>query len=181
MNAEDELRPVPTAPLFSHPEPLPADASASAAPMAPARPVECAVDVPAALDHAFAGFTEYLHLWWPFEDLSVHGPGSYAGFEEGSLVETSAEGDLTEWADVTAWEPPTRLGLAWHQGGPAGRSTEVEIRWIPVAAGGTRVELVQVGWATSEVDHAERAVYAEFLPRAFARYARFMGSQGSAQ
>ena len=65
--------------------------------------------------------------------------------EGGRWYERSVDGRECDWGRVLAWEPPTRLVLAW-QIDAAWRHdpslvTEVEIRFTPEGGGATRVEL----------------------------------------
>lgn len=180
MNSDGTAPEVPATPLFSHAAPG-RDHESGPDGGLPAEPVLCAVEVPAGSWDAFAGFTEHLHLWWPFEDLSVHGAGTYAAFEEGALVETSPQGEMTVWADVVRWEPPVSVALAWHPGASGHRSTHVRIAWSAGPTGGTRVGLEHGGWGSGDVDGAERSVYAAFWALALARYARFMGVRDPAE
>jgi hypothetical protein len=47
---------------------------------------------------------------------------------------------------VTVWEPPARLGYLWHLRRDRLEATEVEIRFVAVAAAATRVEIEHRGW-----------------------------------
>ena len=87
--------------LFSHapsgaPEPAAADEL---------DPVVVSVVVPGAVARAFMGFTEHTHLWWPLEDHSVYGAGSYVEFEENLIMETADDGRTAVWGSIDDWQP----------------------------------------------------------------------------
>ncbi len=44
------------------------------------------------------------------------------------------------------WEPPVRFGYLWHLRRDRADATEVEIRFDPLGAGGTRVAIEHRGW-----------------------------------
>ncbi|WP_434447847.1 SRPBCC family protein [Lentzea sp. E54] len=116
--------------------------------------VRRSVLVNAGADHAFKVFTEKFVTWWPpanhigeadLEDVVVEPR------EGGRWYEIGTDGAECDWGSVTAWEPPSRLLLAWHLDGdwaydpdPA-RASEVEITFTPEGSG-TRVELVHRGF-----------------------------------
>ena len=61
--------------------------------------------------------------------------------------ERTAGGAEADWGVVLAWEPPTRLVLAWrldaewkHNPDPA-KQTEIEVHFVPDGPGRTRVDL----------------------------------------
>ena len=47
---------------------------------------------------------------------------------------------------MTVWEPPARLVYLWHLERDRAEATEVEIRFVPIAASSTRVEIEHRGW-----------------------------------
>jgi uncharacterized protein YndB with AHSA1/START domain len=107
-----------------------------------------AVTVSAPIDKAFAIFTQGMDTWWPRSHKTGEGDLKQAVLETkdgGRWYEIDADGTEREWGRVLAWEPPTRLILAWQinanwQYDPA-LLTEVEIRFIAESADRTRVEL----------------------------------------
>ncbi len=109
-------------------------------------PVRREVLVPVDPETAFAIFTDRIGDWWPIgTGHSVHDAGSVA-FEETELVETSAEGERTVWAEVLEWDPPAGFVLHWRPG----RSVETGNR-LTVSFDdhddGTLVRLVHEGWS----------------------------------
>ena len=108
--------------LFSHaagsPEPGAADEL---------DPVVVTVWSPGAVARAFMGFTEHTHLWWPLEDHSVYGAGSYVEFEENLIMETSDDGRTAVWGSIDDWQPPLSFHASWHPGTTAMWSTELRV------------------------------------------------------
>jgi len=110
--------------------------------------VKKSISVRASQDVAFRVFTERMALWWPKE----HHIGK-AALESivleprvgGRWAERGADGSECDWGRVLAWEPPSRVVLAWQldaefQYNPK-FETEVEIRFVTEGAARTRVEL----------------------------------------
>jgi uncharacterized protein YndB with AHSA1/START domain len=111
------------------------------------------VVVAAAQSVAFEVFTARLASWWPM-------PSHHIGQAEcadvvieprvgGRWFERGTDGSECDWGRVLAWEPPGRVVLAWQLSArwafdPA-LHTEVEVRFVAVDAGHTRVELEHRG------------------------------------
>jgi hypothetical protein len=64
----------------------------------------------------------------------------------GRIFERAPDGTEHEWGEVTVWEPPVRLGYLWHLRRDRADATDVDIRFVELAAGTTRVEIVHTGW-----------------------------------
>ena len=106
------------------------------------------VTVNCAVEEAFRVFTADATSWWPAATHSIRETIQDVVFEPevgGEVYEVSTSGEKGHWATVTAWEPPTRLVLAWNILERPGEQTEVEVRFSP-AGRGTRVELEHRGW-----------------------------------
>ena len=102
---------------------------------------------------AFEVFTTRIAAWWPM-------PSHHIGEAEcvdvlieprvdGRWFERGSDGSECDWGRVLAWEPPGRVVLAWQLGAdwkfdPSLR-TEVEVRFVAVDAGHTRIELEHRG------------------------------------
>jgi uncharacterized protein YndB with AHSA1/START domain len=112
-------------------------------------PVRCTVTVRAPQAKAFETFTAGFGLWWkrtgsgigktPFRTAVIE---PFAG---GRWYEVGEDGVETDWGKVLAWEPSSRLLLAW-QIGPDWQFhpeilTEVEILFTPEGPDVTRVDL----------------------------------------
>jgi hypothetical protein len=101
------------------------------------------------LERAFELFTARVGSWWPTLTHSIHKAEVaeivWEAREGGRLYEVSTSGEEADWADVLAWEPPSRFVLAWRVN-PDRPLTEVEVR-LTEEGGSTRVELEHRGWA----------------------------------
>jgi hypothetical protein len=64
----------------------------------------------------------------------------------GRIFERTPAGIEHDWGEITVWEPQTRLGYLWHLRRDRADATEVGIRFIGRADGGTRVEIEHRGW-----------------------------------
>lgn len=146
--------------------------------------------VPAPVDHAWAGLTEHLHLWWPADELSRWGEDSFFDLEDNALVETSAQDDENVWGEVVESDPGQWLDLRWRHLGSAS-TTQVRLEMMPVdepasgdatRAGVTRsginestsLTLTHSGWTAADPQDVFD-LYRAFWPEALARYQRFMG------
>jgi hypothetical protein len=137
-------------------------------------PVIATVVVPGSVAHAFAGFTDHTHLWWPLESSGVYGTGSYVEFEENLILETAEDGRTSIWGTLDDWQPPLSFHATWHPGSTAVWSTEVLVVFRSVEDG-TEVRVFHDGWEGAENPAALRAQYEESWPLILGKYARFMG------
>ena len=112
-------------------------------------PIRKTVRVAAAPARAFDIFTKGISRWWlkdftinttrsPIKDVIMEPRAGGRWFERGE------DGSECDWGKVLAWEPPSRLILAWQinhefKYDPA-LITEVELRFTPDGSG-TLVEL----------------------------------------
>lgn len=112
-------------------------------------PLNLAFDVACSAEHAFATWTARIGSWWP-ADHTVSGERGLDVVLEpvigGRIYERTRSGEEHEWGEVTVWEPPARLGYLWHLRRDRAEATEVEIRFVAVAAAATRVEIEHRGW-----------------------------------
>ncbi|RIQ29165.1 SRPBCC family protein [Jiangella rhizosphaerae] len=110
------------------------------------------VVVNAPVERAFAVFTERFDTWWPRDFQIAERPAQVFVMEPragGRWYERAADGTECEWGEVLAWEPPSRLLLAWRisaswQYDP-GLLTEVDVRFTDAGDGRTRVVLEHRG------------------------------------
>lgn len=159
--------------LFSH-APGPGDSGDQDA-QDSLEPVVHTVVVPGNIAHAFAGFTDHTHLWWPLREHGVYGEGSYVEFEENLILETADDGRTSIWGTLDDWHPPFSFHATWHPGSTALWSTELLVAFRPVEDG-IEVRVFHNGWEGAEDPAGTRAHYAEAWPGILARYARFMGA-----
>jgi len=106
------------------------------------------VTVDCTVEEAFRVFTADALSWWPVESHSIHQTVREIVFEPlvgGEVFEVSESGERGHWATVLQWDPPSRLVLAWNILRAEDEPTELEVRFVPDAAG-TRVELEHRGW-----------------------------------
>jgi uncharacterized protein YndB with AHSA1/START domain len=107
-------------------------------------------------EHAFDLFTEHMGTWWPLEaysravsefvdeDIQVVRLEFQARMG-GSIFEHVSDGRILPWAEVTAWDPPHRVVMAWRPHAMPEPPTEVEVTFT-AQEGGTLVELEHRGW-----------------------------------
>ena len=110
-------------------------------------PIVRTVTVKAPPAKAFDLFTAHISAWWPNGKTPGKNPHRAIIVEprvDGRWFERDAEGNETQWGDVLAWQPPSRLLLAWRLNTEwrydANLLTEVELTFAP-AEGGTLVTL----------------------------------------
>jgi Activator of Hsp90 ATPase homolog 1-like protein len=106
------------------------------------------ITVDASVETAFETFTRQIGSWWPIKTHSILEERVegivFDEREGGRLYERAENGEEADWADVLAWEPPSRFVLRWRVN-PERGPTEVEVRFHS-DDGGTRVELEHRGW-----------------------------------
>jgi len=111
-------------------------------------PVRKSITVPASPERAFEVFTARFGAWWPRSHHIGASALASAVIEPragGRWYEVGEDGAECDWGDVLAWEPPSRLLLAWRIGADWKHHpdllTEVEVTFTAAGAGATRVDL----------------------------------------
>jgi uncharacterized protein YndB with AHSA1/START domain len=111
-------------------------------------PIVHTVQVKAPPVRAFEIFVSRMQDWWPAGHTVGKKPHVAIVTEPhvgGRWFERDAEGTETQWGKVLAWDPPSRLLLAWQLTSQwtfdPDFITEVEMTFAPVAGGGTLVTL----------------------------------------
>jgi Activator of Hsp90 ATPase homolog 1-like protein len=115
--------------------------------------------VDASVETAFETFTKRMGDWWPEEPHTVFDDRVAVVVDErvdGRVYERAADGREADWADVIAWQPPSRLVLRWRVN-PERGPTEMEVRFSTEGER-TRVDLEHRGW-DEIVDAEGRARY----------------------
>jgi hypothetical protein len=112
-------------------------------------PIYLAFEVDATPDHAFDVWTGRIDRWWP-QDHTASGEDGLTvvleGRVGGRIYERTPGGTEHDWGEVTIWEPPMRFGYLWHLRRDRSDATDVEIRFVDLAGGRTRVEIEHGGW-----------------------------------
>ena len=110
-------------------------------------PVRKTLTVAASPQKAFEVFTAGFDRWWPRSHSIGASPLKTAVLESGAggrWYGIGEDGSEDEWGDVLAWEPPSRLVVAWRIGADwtyrADLLTEVEVNFTALADGQTRVD-----------------------------------------
>ena len=112
-------------------------------------PVRCSVTVRAPQSKAFEIFTAGFGRWWKRTGSGIGKSALQTAiiepFAGGRWYEVGEDGVETDWGKVLAWEPDSRLLLAWQIGPDwqyhSDLVTEVEILFKPEGPATTRVEL----------------------------------------
>ncbi|HEX6338114.1 MAG TPA: metalloregulator ArsR/SmtB family transcription factor [Jiangellaceae bacterium] len=114
-------------------------------------PVQKTCTVPLPPERAFDLFTDRMGEWWPVETHSISADASavralhFEGRVGGRVVEVTADGQEYSWADVLAWNPPTRFVLSWHPTTEPVAASRLEVTFRAVESG-TEVVLVHSAW-----------------------------------
>lgn len=111
--------------------------------------VKKVIEVAAPREIAFQVFTEQMSSWWPLESHHIGKAKAVASVLEpkvgGRWYERGEDGSECSWGQVLAWDPPSRLVLAWQISADwqfeAALSTEVEVQFIAESPDRTRVIL----------------------------------------
>lgn len=110
-------------------------------------PVRCAVEVSQPPAEAFELFATRISEWWTGKAIGKNARASITiePRSGGRWFETDVDGVKTPWGKVLAWEPPSRLLLAWELNSrfepDPSVLTEIELAFEPLDGGGTRVAL----------------------------------------
>jgi len=105
------------------------------------------IDCPA--DHAFEVWTSRLSTWWPKGHSTSGDPDTTVVLEPrlgGRIFERTSDGREIEWGEITVWSPPSRLGYLWHIGRERTAATDVDLTFVDLGDGRTRLEIVHSGW-----------------------------------
>jgi uncharacterized protein YndB with AHSA1/START domain/uncharacterized protein YciI len=132
-------------------------------------PIRREVLVEADPETAFEVFTAQIGRWWPLAELSVYGAGATVAFDDGQIIERSADGKSAVWGTVTRWEPAAAVAFTWHPGGTADQASQVELTFT-AADTQTLVTVRHTGWHVFADAAAARAEYDHGWPMVLGRY-----------
>ncbi len=99
--------------------------------------------------HAFATWTERFGLWWPAGHMTSGDPNATVHLEPrlgGRIYERTSDGQEIDWGEVTAWDPPFRLGYLWHIRRTREAATDVLVLFSDTEYGGSRIRIEHTGW-----------------------------------
>lgn len=118
-------------------------------------PVRRTIRVRANAARAFKVFTDGIDSWWPRSHHIGSSPMTRVILEGrvgGRCYSVQEDGSECEWAQITAWEPPSRFAMVWLINGDwifepdAGKCSEVEVTFTPERDGSTLVVLEHRGF-----------------------------------
>jgi uncharacterized protein YndB with AHSA1/START domain len=106
-------------------------------------------DIACPAEHAFEVWTTRLSTWWPKGHSASGDPDTLVMLEPrlgGRIFERTPDGTEIDWGEVTQWTPPLRLGYLWHIGRDRSDATDVELTFVDLGNGSTRLDIVHRGW-----------------------------------
>jgi uncharacterized protein YndB with AHSA1/START domain len=121
-------------------------------------PIRLSFEVGCAPERAFTLWTTRLSTWWPRDHVVGDGEVEivFEGSVGGRIYQREPTGLEHQWGTVTGWEPPARVAYTWHLHADAADATHVEVRFVPLGAGTTRVEIHHSGWERLGQSASER-------------------------
>jgi hypothetical protein len=112
-------------------------------------PLRLSYDLACPSEHAFDVWTTRLSTWWPKGHSASGDPNTLVVLEPrlgGRIFERTSDGVEIEWGEITVWSPPRRLGYLWHITRERGDATAVEVTFVDLGDGRTRLDIVHSGW-----------------------------------
>lgn len=113
-------------------------------------PIVKSIEVDRPLDEAFDLFVTRMAEWWPLASHSVGAAEArWCGIEPqvgGRVFERTESGEEHVWGTVIDWQPPHRVAFTWHPGQDSDPHTEVELSFVAIDGGRTRLTLEHRGW-----------------------------------
>ena len=112
-------------------------------------PLRLTFEIACPPDHAFDVWTTRLSSWWPKGHSASGDPDTVVTLEPrlgGRIFERTPDGNEIDWGEITAWNPPHRLGYLWHISRDRRDATDVELTFVDRGDGTTRLEIVHSGW-----------------------------------
>jgi hypothetical protein len=121
-------------------------------------PLRLSFDIKCDPDHAFHVWTTQLSVWWPRGHSASGDPDTVVTLEPrrgGRIYERTSDGSEIDWGEITTWSPPHRLGYLWHIGRDRQDATDVELTFVDLGDGTTRLDIVHSGWERLGAEAAE--------------------------
>jgi hypothetical protein len=112
-------------------------------------PLRLSYEIDCPVEHAFAVWTKRLSTWWPKGHSAWGDPETVAVLEPwlgGRIFERTPDGTEIDWGVITRWSPPVRLGYLWHIGRDRDQATDVELTFVDLGNGRTRLDIEHAGW-----------------------------------
>jgi Activator of Hsp90 ATPase homolog 1-like protein len=112
-------------------------------------PLRLSYEIDCAAEHAFDVWTTQLSMWWPRGHSASGDPDTRVVLEPrlgGRIFERTSDGTEIDWGEITRWSPPSQLGYVWHIGRDRTDATDVELSFVDIGGGRTRLDIVHTGW-----------------------------------
>ena len=112
-------------------------------------PLRLSYEIRCSAEHAFEVWTTRLSSWWPKGHSASGNPDTDVVFEPrlgGRIFERTPDGSEIDWGEVTHWSPPHGLGYVWHIARDRRDATIVELTFVDLGDGTTRLDIVHSGW-----------------------------------
>ncbi|HXQ59490.1 MAG TPA: SRPBCC domain-containing protein [Acidimicrobiales bacterium] len=101
------------------------------------------------VDHAFETWATRFSSWWPKGHSASGNPDTTVVLEPGvggRIFERTPDGTEIAWGEITHWDPPHRLDYLWHISRDRKDATDVELHFVDIGDGTTRLDIVHSGW-----------------------------------
>jgi hypothetical protein len=112
-------------------------------------PMRLSFEIQCSAEHAFEVWTTRLPSWWPKGHSASGDPETVVTLEPrlgGRIFERTTDGTEIEWGEITIWEPPQRLGYLWHIARDRQDATDVDLHFVDLGDGTSRLDIVHTGW-----------------------------------
>jgi hypothetical protein len=112
-------------------------------------PLRLSYEIGCSPEHAFEVWTTRVSTWWPKGHSASGHPDTTVVLEPregGRIFERTPDGTEIDWGQITRWSPPHRLGYLWHIGRDRSDATDVELTFVDLGDGTTRLDIVHAGW-----------------------------------
>jgi uncharacterized protein YndB with AHSA1/START domain len=120
-------------------------------------PLRLSYEIRCSPEHAFEVWTTRVSTWWPKGHSASGDPDTLVVLEPrqgGRIFERTPDGTEIDWGQITLWNPPHQLGYAWHITRDRSDATDVELTFVGLGDGTTRLDIVHTGWERLGVEGA---------------------------